>query len=131
MSVIGKKLIASVRKLAERDPGYVDPNADNGGCMYVRGGDPDCIIGRALWEHGLINESFEALPAPIEDGNRPNNDLAHVVFQYLGLDLDEDEINWLATVQLKQDGQMPWADAVAYADLRPSARHLTVVGLGG
>lgn len=119
MSEIGWQLIAAVRSAAARDPYRVDASAGRGGCQYVRNGQPSCIIGEGLWALGLIDASLESLggtPVPLSDFVPLNADLAPSLFRHLGLELDEDEIGWLAMVQSKQDEGVCWTDAVREAD---------------
>lgn len=115
MSLIGDNLIRHVRAKAAAAPDfvYVSPNLGNlttadDSCRYVHDGAPSCIIGHALWNAGLINSAFE--------WNQYNTDSVSALTGPLSLDLDKDELTWLADVQWLQDRDTPWGEAVAKAD---------------
>lgn len=116
MSLIGENLISLVRKYADKSPDYVyEPPGPGRVCKYVSGGKPSCLIGRALWDAGLINESFEH-----NDNNRIS---IRNIYPKLGLALDWYEIEWLGEVQRAQDAQRPWGVAVSGADKRASENY--------
>lgn len=112
MSLIGENLIRRVREKAAAEPDRVYqsplPFEDDDSCRYVHDGAPSCIIGHALWNAGLINSAFE--------WNQYNTDSVSALTGPLSLDLDKDELTWLADVQWLQDRDTPWGEAVAKAD---------------
>lgn len=104
MSEIGQKLIAETRKVATEKPDFVY----EGVCQYVDGGEPACLIGHALWNLGLIDESLEFRSV--------NDDGVRFVANHLGIALDDAEESWLLRTQSRQDNGLPWGAAVVYAD---------------
>lgn len=120
VSEIGQKVIAAVRGYAEADPDFVyspipderdGPNKGKDRCLYVVDGQPSCIIGKGLWDAGLIDATIEG---------KSMNLLPFVSYssRYFPCmeQMDDAELKWLAKVQLTQDGGISWGDAVAYAD---------------
>lgn len=104
MSELGQKLIELVREAAEERPDM----CMNGGCVYVRNGQPRCLIGQALWKAGLINESFES--------TRNNTLILGAITSSLELALDQEELDWLRIAQSAQDTLHIWREAVQFAD---------------
>lgn len=108
MSEIGSQIIDAVRIIAARNPLFV--YHDNGGfCEYVRDGQPSCLIGRALWELGLIDATMEDIPQNCSGAKE-------LLTDQLALQLDLDELHWLDLVQGCQDAKDPWSEAVSKAD---------------
>jgi hypothetical protein len=106
MSEIGQKIIAETRKVAAETPGFVY----RGLCQYVDGGRPACLIGHALWNLGLIDETLEHLSV--------NDDAVRFVTNHLDIALDEAEESWLNLAQSRQDNGFPWGTSVVRADER-------------
>jgi hypothetical protein len=104
MSELGQKLIAEVRAVAAETPGLVY----RGLCQYVYGGRPACLIGHALWNLGLIDETLEHRSV--------NDDGVRFIANHLDIALDDAEETWLALTQSGQDNGAPWGTAVANAD---------------
>ncbi len=115
MSEIGQKIIAAVRDVAAKNPSFIYLNAalmgaDGNFCVYVKDGDPSCLIGQALWKLGLIDAALEA-----DDFNAVGaDDLLRSL--PIGDSLDPNEIEWLTRVQEMQDAEKPWSEAVEWAD---------------
>lgn len=108
MSDVGQEIINSVRRHAAVNPDYVYDNPS--GCVYVKDGQPSCLIGCALWELGFIDADFEFNSANV-------GGVGAFLLCALGVpSLDPDEFNWLGCAQLSQDSGRPWGKAVAYAD---------------
>lgn len=115
MSEIGQKLIAGVKAAAEERPDYVyeRPKTPEGkpkaaSCMYVRDGQPSCIVGHAAFNLGLIDSGFELRPE--------NTGGVSELLDTLGLEVDREELYWLDEAQEQQDTGSRWDAAVANAD---------------
>jgi hypothetical protein len=111
MTEIGKKLIEIVRRKAGASPDFVYGQPNCGYCQYIRNGQPDCIIGHALVETGLIDASYEE--------QVDNGQTLPTIIGDLGVELGKVERVWLSFVQDAQDAKKSWGQAVAEAD-----RHL-------
>lgn len=121
MSEVGQKLIAAIREAAERNPDKIVPK---GGCEYysrihstTTGNtvyQPSCIVGHAFDIAKIIDDPQDFY----EHG--PNTDKFEEVVS-AGFDwadgLDDGEGFWIRAVQDYQDDQVPWAQAVAQADI--------------
>lgn len=108
---IGQQLAAKVREIAAAEPSaYVN------GCLYVVDGRPLCLIGRALWDLGLIDASIETESNRIINGARSNGMQIRDLAQRRGWDLGT-AAPWLGQVQRFQDQTLPWGDAVCKADV--------------
>jgi hypothetical protein len=132
MSVIGEQLISIVREKAAESPDYVyekplatypaqgmfDGYQDNA-CVYVHDGCPSCLIGKALWDAGLIDASLEKTDANFT-AMVPNSTISDTVKALNTLEVGE--WNWLGHVQTFQDSLKPWGVAVEGADSE-AARH--------
>lgn len=105
MSEIGQKLIDEIREIVAKEPDFVFKDH----CRYVVAGSPACLIGHGLWNLKLIDEEFENKQANHED-------ISTITHAVLGLELDEDEEEWLSTVQSLQDSGGAWGYAVETAD---------------
>jgi hypothetical protein len=118
-------LVAKVREIAAAAPDYVyvRPTGDTSGpCYNVHrdtGGNiipgQGCIIGRALTALGWMP------PPPQEQNDEAPEDRSGVTTLYWNTVYaakadDMARLQWLATVQGKQDGGATWSRAVAYAD---------------
>lgn len=118
MSVIGQQIIEAVRAhaAAKSDFKYTpipfsgDPE-DGSSCVYVAEGCPSCLIGQALWDTGLIDESIEGTDANMQPFSFYNTTLFPVIEN-----LSNEEINWLNKVQRGQDSGYSWGYAVSQAD---------------
>lgn len=113
MSELGQKLIEIVRRKAAENPGftYTSPIPDSTSCWYVHDGKPSCLIGQALWEAGLIDDTID------EDDN--SSSFRHLLRYKGGVHswhVEHDEANWLALAQSWQDKKYPWGHAVQQAD---------------
>lgn len=109
MSDIGQKIIDKVREIAAAQPEfvYVPPGGPGTTCYYVLDGEGSCIIGRALFALGLIDNSI-----PFDD----NTLTVGALFNTLGIEVDGEEGIWLREVQYQQDSGKPWGEAVGAAD---------------
>jgi|SRR6185503_2637900 len=112
MTVLGQQLISLVRAHAAEIPDfiYTSPFKDDneyGACVYVHKGRASCLIGRALFDAGLIDAS-------LSDGL--NHSPIMSVIDDLNLKLDPEERRWLRNVQNYQDTRNSWGTAVAWAD---------------
>lgn len=122
MSELGEKLIGTVRALATNNPDFIYEAPDNRSCVYVLDGLPSCIVGKALWAHGLIGASLETagnIVSTAKDGlgQQPANvSAANDLFVWLGIELDEHEADWLLAVQEAQDESHSWGFSVVTAD---------------
>lgn len=123
MSELGEKIIARVRFHAGELPDFVYVAPGNGTCVYVDGGCPSCIVGRALWDLDLIGPDLETdLTEVREPGRygsvvRVNKADVLSLLPHLGIELDDYEVRWLKTVQSQQDSRLNWGGAVLYADV--------------
>lgn len=109
MSELGQKVIAAVRRHAAENPGFIYRRIDEvvgSACFYVRDGKPDCLIGQALWELGLIDSSFEGTG---------QNRMGIVAISH-DWPFDGGELRWLSRVQSAQDCGEAWGDAVRETD---------------
>lgn len=113
MSTIGQQLIENVRRIVAEKPDFVyyPPRNENGrfdSCQYVRNSCGDCLIGRALWDAGLITPDLEFSTSNLI----PFASLA----DELGLDLDTREVRWLRDIQREQDNFRPWESCLEWTD---------------
>lgn len=110
MSELGQRLIQIVRQKAAENPDFVyQYPTGRDTCVYVHLGKPSCLIGQALWEAGLIDASLE--------DRSTNREVSDTLIQVLELPLDQVEVSWLRSAQLKQDSTTySWAEAVTHAD---------------
>lgn len=103
-------LIAEVRRLAAENPNFnykeaCGPEWD-GTCTYAPTDQtPACIIGQALTNLGITRQN-------VYEGHGVNRFLGDIVGDY-----DRQTGHWLAWVQGEQDRGLPWAEAVAAADV--------------
>lgn len=114
-NIIVSKLMAAVREVAVEQPDFIYSESDTG-CVYVRDGQPSCIVGHAAWRLGIIDASFE-------DSVDENRSGVETFLREMGSDGPQDPDYWygvefLTGVQEKQDEGTPWAEAVALADER-------------
>lgn len=114
-TIKGADLVATVRKLADEKPDYV--YGDGGTCRYFDPvvGDsyvPGCIVGHALAASGVTYDELGALHNVESVTDLTSADHPKIKFE----DLDAEQLGWLDEVQTKQDEQVPWGRAVAYAD---------------
>jgi hypothetical protein len=103
MSEKGQATIAAVREVAAARPDTVW----TGYCAYVVGGKPGCLVGQGLWRAGVIDKHFSKRHVLNGAQIRELQDF---------LKFDDDEIDWLAKVQVRQDVGDAWGQAVADAD---------------
>lgn len=109
MSENGQLVIKLVREVAAQQPDYVY-HGDSGRCTYVRREAdrivPDCLVGHALWNAGLIDESY------YDTNNRVE---IHALSDEFGF--DPDEVKWLQSLQYCQDCRITWGNSVLKTDL--------------
>jgi hypothetical protein len=109
MNITATEIIAEVHRLAEANPKNRYLEAD---CYYTRGacsnGSSGCIVGQALSALGY-GEKLAHL-----DDERPQGILR--VASLLGITGEQDQLDWLETVQDWQDRGDTWCDAVARAE---------------
>ncbi|WPH57743.1 hypothetical protein [Mycobacterium phage WXIN] len=106
MSELGQRIKHKVQMIAAGNPDFIyEKPADSRACVYVDIGAPSCIIGRALWNLNLIDES-------LEESRFNTFDIRTLLDEYLDIEIDEDEAKWLASVQLKQDWGWSWGHSV-------------------
>ncbi|OQW34539.1 MAG: hypothetical protein A4E20_10995 [Nitrospira sp. SG-bin2] len=114
MSELGQRLIERVRHHAVENPDFVyqPANEDDeylpGVCSYIRDGKPSCLVGHALWDCGVIDDTLG------EDLNTWT-DIRSLDLR-MNLAVDAEEIQWLSDVQDAQDIKIPWGTAVKRAD---------------
>lgn len=106
MSEIGQQIIQAVRDVAARDPLHVF----EGECVYVCDGAPACLIGCALWDLDLIDETIAE--------KEYNEESIDYFLNHLDIELDDDEVAWLESAQHEQDRMSTWQTAVRTADDR-------------
>lgn len=113
---IGEQLQEKVREIAAERPDYVYRGngavGKLGRCVYVRDGQPSCLIGHALWGLGLIDATLEQRGS----GQGDNTGDIHSLADTLNLDIDSDSLDWLSQAQYRQDVGRPWGEAVQLAD---------------
>lgn len=114
---IGEQLQEKVREIAAERPDYVYKGKGGGvgkpgRCVYVRDGQPSCLIGHALWGLGLIDATLEQRGS----GQGFNTGDIHSLADTLKLDIDSDSLDWLSHAQYRQDVGNTWGDAVQLAD---------------
>lgn len=97
----GDRLVAEVIRIAKESPDRV-----YGGryCAYVLDGEPSCLVGRALWNLGLIDASIE--------GTERNGETIDYVADVLELDITQEQSDYLYRVQERQDNNWTWGDAI-------------------
>lgn len=114
MSEIGAKIAAEVNRLAAEFPDFIyQADEDKDQCVYVENGQPSCLYGHALWNLGLIDARIEN--ATMLNCGRlvnVNYQTVDLIASYLGLNLDEDELEAFSESQDKQDSSRPWGVAV-------------------
>ena len=109
MTEIGQSLIDAVRKAANDDPDFIYHKPRGGElCYYVYGAKPSCIVGKAAWNLGLIDASFEK--------TSDNTSGVSGLMERLAIDLEFDEQEWLEEAQNAQDTGASWFAAVRRAD---------------
>ncbi|AXF51591.1 hypothetical protein CONSTELLA_101 [Mycobacterium phage Constella] len=101
MSELGQKLINEIRMVAAGNADYVCRDANR---VYVREGSPSCLVGHGLWRLGLIDAAFET--------HRLNIGVFDSLWGKLGLEIDEEEVEWVQLVQERQDTGRTWGEAV-------------------
>lgn len=121
MSALGEQLISIVRAKADAQPDFVyeRPTPRSGGfplnllpsCVYVHEGRPSCLLGRAMWDAGLIDASMENLNTNYSAFVQGAHDIAPRLEE-----LTADEWFWLECVQSNQDSGTAWGVAVRWAD---------------
>lgn len=106
------KALEALRKaVEERGEDYVDRDAvieGGGGCVYVRNGQPSCIVGTALAIAGV----------PAGDMNYPRLGVIGLVGRLSGRGIagfSSGATGVLREAQLAQDSGKPWGDALAAA----------------
>lgn len=110
MSDLGCQLIAEVRKVAADNPLFQYYNGEDESCKYISNGGPDCLIGHALWNIGLIDADWQ--------GDRQSRSDIRNIVEWAEWELDASEVDWLAHVQQSQDNSCPWGRCIRQADDR-------------
>lgn len=123
-STNGKKLIKAIRKAGRKFPNRI---IAGGRCEYLTINEeiydhvevcPSCIVGWGLVEAGFINpQNYCADPeTPLPEWN--GKQFIAACYSIPGLEnLTAEELEWISKVQKWQDGQIPWALAVAFTDM--------------
>ena len=106
MSDLGEQIIQAVRKAAADNPGFI---YDEFNCVYVRDGQPACLVGHGLWDLDLIDANLE------RDQRLNGENIADLLCKF-GHFLDQTEVEWLEIAQEQQDTGKSWGNAVRYAD---------------
>lgn len=107
---LGSRIIDAVREVAAGDPDYIYRRGPRGACVYVLDGQPDCIIGRAMWALDLIGPDLEHMSSN-------SRGIVHLLKEYRStLDVTPEQLNWLAGVQSYQDCGIAWGEAVDRVD---------------
>lgn len=109
MSETGQQIIAEIRRVAAENPNGTVPRS---GCVYVgNDGNPSCLVGHALVNLDIID------PEAAARRGWNHRQFALIYNDAFNLDLDEDEVRWIADAQDAQDLQRSWSEAVACADV--------------
>lgn len=111
MSFDKSMLEANVRAIAAQFPDQIyhgDLSSTGPSCVYVRNGEPDCLIGRAAHLAGMSIDELSAFDREVEDSG------AEYVFEPYGFTTIE--LAWLKRVQQLQDKGFMWGEAVRMAD---------------
>lgn len=110
-SELGEKIINAVREAAAKAPDFVyNRETPLGKCIYVKNGQPSCLVGHALWAVGLIDADTEGF-------SWNDDEISTVVAQSeWGKQLTDGEVGWLEIVQSEQDSGTAWRYAVRMAD---------------
>jgi hypothetical protein len=107
-----------LREVVSERPNYVyEPPNNDGRCVYVHGGACSCIASHVLHRAGATIGELERLDAEL--GGVP---VANVG-DYLDW-VDDDAAAILDSAQAVQDGGHSWADALAAAETRATARSI-------
>lgn len=107
-------VIEKVREIAKEKPDYFyKPPGGEISCKYCSSDtDPNqgCIIGRAIL---AIKPELKGYLLEIDEHSEIIRNLPHINSQF---NLTKRELEWIALVQLNQDGAYSWSMAVAEAD---------------
>lgn len=111
------ELVETVKKLGAENP---DKKAQ---CSYFHGnGQPCCIVGAALYEHGIKRKDLRieddlGYPVDFNEGTGVVSLLERVGVP-LGIEMDVDSsvTELLEAVQEAQDGGLPWGEAIRRLD---------------
>jgi len=90
-----------------KEPKPGQPAYGNGGCWYVKDGEPDCLIAKFLFNRGWTIEelsSCESRSVFSASGDYPDR-------------LTNDEVSILSTAQQVQDNGKTWGEALRAAKL--------------
>lgn len=125
----GQKLITAIREISAEKPEHIyeSPKDLTGkydtSCIYVKKGEPDCIVGKALWKIGAIDASWETKKIRVqhEDGSFSDmeesfNSQPWSFIYRLFPTITKKERDWVHIVQMKQDAKHPWGNCVVMAD---------------
>ena len=107
MSKFGKRLAKEVNRLAAESPDFIYPHED---AVYVLNGEPSCLYGQALWNLGLIDESFERKLGKTQSGldGLLNYQPIDIVLDRLNLKVGKKEVMAFILSQESQDNGRPW-----------------------
>ena len=104
MTVSGLDLKNEVIRIAQENPDFIYDIGVGEQCVYIKDGKGSCLIGRALFNLGLIDASFEK--------SDRNDDGFDFVAETLDLDIDRETLDFLERVQHRQDRGWTWGSAV-------------------
>lgn len=121
-------IVQKVREIVERDPHFVydPPTASDGDptCSYEYEGQPSCLLGKAMFECGVPIEELRRMDRKetVDFNSLPIRDAicsAHGWTPEVVRSLDPDTrryVEWLGTVQRKQDDSQEYEHCVLSAD---------------
>lgn len=102
------ELLKTVRQIGKESP------SGSAGCRYFNyDGTPCCIVGHAIYYHGITVDYFEDHDSwEFDDLNEGSN--VEELINRLGIenDLDAEQMSTLLEVQSRQDHGTPWGEAV-------------------
>jgi len=105
------KVVADVEELVKDRPDFVyrEPLGE-GSCVYQHEGMPSC-----LWGHWMVMNN---IPLPEDYTTNTSTIDDRIVETYLekhGIQMTNDAVRFMGSVQQSQDDKIPWGDAVSNA----------------